>query len=309
MTEPDDLPSSIEQAYSKPLVTIGLPTYNRPEGLAKALEWIFKQTYSNLEIIVSDNCSTLDEVKQITREFAARDKRIRVFRQSENIGLENNFNFVFAQSHASYFIWMSDDDLFEANYIEECVEFLEQHPDYVLCSGEAKYYSGGKYVFSEKMFKTEQSSITSRVHGFFARVNKNGNFYGVFRNKLLAGIPIRPHVGCDWSFMAKLAILGKLAYVETTAYHRSDEGNSQTREKMIQKFKLNRAKNIFFETYVAYTVAKNIFTDDAVNKKISRIKRAGLTIMVFLQINWKLFFKFVKKITSSQYKSRLNKVR
>ena len=235
------------QVYSEPLVTIGLPTYNRPAGLRKALEWILQQTHKNLEILVSDNCSTDDEVQKITGEFAAKDNRIKVFRQQENIGMESNFNFVYVQSIAPYFIWMSDDDLFETNYIEECVKFLEQHPDHVLCSGVAKYYAGDEYLFSEKMFRTDQPTITARVHGYFSQVQKNGNFYGVFRNKLLSAIPIRHHVGCDWSLMGKLAILGKLTYIDTTAYHRSIEGSSQTRKKMVQQFGLKGLRNIFFE--------------------------------------------------------------
>ena len=284
------------QAISSPLVTIGLPTYNRPAGLRKALEWIGKQTYPSLEIIISDNCSTEEEVQKITAEYAAKVNRIKVFRQLENIGLENNFNFVYAQSTAPYFIWMSDDDFFEANYIEECVNFLEKNQDHVLCSGIAKYYSGDQFVFNETMFKTDQENITARVHQYFAHVQKNGNFYGVFRNKMFSNDPIQLHVGCDWSFMARLAVLGKLTYIDTTAYHRSAEGNSQTRKKMVEKFNLNGFKNLFFETYLAYVIAANIFTDPLVNKEVGGIKRKLLAVMVFFQINWKLFFKFIRKL-------------
>ncbi|MBK7562185.1 MAG: glycosyltransferase family 2 protein [Chitinophagaceae bacterium] len=287
------------QAISSPLVTIGLPTYNRPAGLRKALEWIAKQTYPSLEIIISDNCSTEEEVQEITAEYAAKDNRIKVFRQLENIGLENNFNFVYAQSTAPYFIWMSDDDFFEANYIAECVGFLEQNQDHVLCSGIAKYYSGDQFVFNETMFKTDQESITARVHHYFAHVQKNGNFYGVFRNKMFSNDPIQLHVGCDWSFMARLAVLGKLTYIDTTAYHRSAEGNSQTRKKMVEKFNLTGFKNLFFETYLAYVIAAHIFTDPVVNKKIGGINRKLLAVMVFFQINWKLFFKFIRKLFKS----------
>jgi glycosyltransferase domain-containing protein len=295
MNAPHSFPEP-KQAGSPPLVTIGLPTYNRPAGLRKALEWIERQTYSNLDIVVSDNCSTNPEVQQITSEFAVKDNRVRVFRQKENIGLENNFNFVYAQSQAPYFIWMSDDDFFEADYVEKCVQFLEQHPDHVLCSGVAKYYTGKDYLFSEPMFRVDQSSIRARIRRYFSGVQKNGNFYGVFRNHLLADIPIRLHVGCDWSFMAKLAVAGKLTYIDSTGYHRSAEGNSQTRKKMVTKFGLKGLKNIFFETYLAYSVAVNIFTDANINRMVSWPGRRLLAVMVFFQINWKLGVKFLRKI-------------
>ena len=51
--------------YKKGLVSIGLPTYNRPENLEKALKCITNQTYKNIEIIVSDNASPNYKVQEI----------------------------------------------------------------------------------------------------------------------------------------------------------------------------------------------------------------------------------------------------
>lgn len=280
-----------------PAVSIGLPTYNRPTGLRKALEWISKQTYPNIEVIISDNYSEIEEVQEITKEFSSKDTRIRVFRQEKNIGLENNFNFVYAQSKAPYFIWMSDDDFFEPNYVEECVAFLEKNPQYILCSGVAKYYEGDKYLFDETMFQVEGNRYISRIVHYFSHVEKNGNFYGVFRNiNLFSDPPLPAQMGSDWSFMAKLTILGKLAYVSTTAYHRSIEGNSQTRKKIVTKYKLKGWKNIFFETYQAYIVSSNIFTDNYIRSKVPLPLQWCITFIVFLQINWKLFWKFIRKV-------------
>ena len=112
-----------------PLVSVGVPTFNRPVGLKKCLEHLLQQTYRNLEIIISDNCSTDPDVQRIIQDHVSKDKRVKHFRQPENIGLENNFNFLYAASSAPYFIWMSDDDYFDANYIEECVKFLENNGD------------------------------------------------------------------------------------------------------------------------------------------------------------------------------------
>lgn len=235
------------QANSEPLVTIGLPTYNRPAGLKKCLDYILVQTHKNLEIIISDNCSTDDAVQQIIQEYAAKDNRIKAFRQPENIGLEENFNFVYAKATAGFFTWMSDDDHFDANYIAECVAVLQNDPELILCSGVAKYYSGTQYLFTERMFSANQRTAFSRLYMYFSKVGKNGNFYGVFRNHLLLEKPIGQHIGCDWSFMAKLAILGKLTYTDATSYHRSAEGNSGTKKKMIRKFAFNKIQSLFLK--------------------------------------------------------------
>ncbi|HMJ48434.1 MAG TPA: glycosyltransferase family 2 protein [Ferruginibacter sp.] len=284
-----------EQASSEPLVTIGLPTYNRPLGLQKCLETIVSQSYKNLEIIISDNCSTDECVQQVIQAFAAKDARIKHFRQPVNIGLEGNFNFVYTKASAALFTWMSDDDHFDTNYVFECVKFLQANPCHVLCSGVAKYYSGNDFLFEEQMFKVDQPGALKRVFTYFSKAGKNGNFYGVFRSNILKANPLGEHVGCDWSFMAKLAILGKLSFVTTTQYYRSADGNSGTRNKMVKKFRLNRFKNIFFETYSAYEISTHIFNDAAVNGRFNYLQRQFIIALVFSQINFKLFMNFVQK--------------
>ena len=66
-----------------PLVSIGVPTYNRPFGLKKTLECLVNQTYSNIEIIISDNCSTNPDVEKVVNEFRFVE-RIKYFKQSIN---------------------------------------------------------------------------------------------------------------------------------------------------------------------------------------------------------------------------------
>lgn len=284
-----------------PLVTIGLPTYNRAQGLKKTIECIQAQTYRNLEIIISDNHSTDGEVQQAIQAFAASDSRVQSFLQPENIGLENNFNFVFEKSTAGYFMWMSDDDYFEANYIEACVNFLKANPSYVLCSGIARYYSNDKFVFTEKMFRTENEKPMQRVFRLFNNIGKNGNFYGVFKNRLLLQKPIGEHIGCDWTFMARLALVGKLNYTDSTSYQRSADGNSGTKQKMIKKFGFNKLQAVFFETTSAYYITSNIFKDKTVNAKFSYLQRAVINTFVFFQINYRAVLQFAYKVRGKNF--------
>ena len=87
------------------LVTIGVPTYNRPQGLDKLLTCIHQQTYKNLEILISDNNSPDPAVTAVIEKYKALDHRIFSTRQIENIGVENNFNFVLNQAKGEYFMW------------------------------------------------------------------------------------------------------------------------------------------------------------------------------------------------------------
>jgi glycosyltransferase involved in cell wall biosynthesis len=109
---------------SKPLVSVGIPTYNRPAGLERTLNQITKQTYSNLEIIVSDNCSPNVEVEKVVNTFL-KDQRVKYFRQKTNITAFPNFRFVLKKAHGEYFFWAADDDEWAETYVEELVELLE----------------------------------------------------------------------------------------------------------------------------------------------------------------------------------------
>jgi glycosyltransferase involved in cell wall biosynthesis len=123
LTAPDAIISSLPA----PLVSVGIPTYNRAAGLRKTLECITGQSYRNLEIIVSDNCSPNLETENIVKEFMRDDPRIQYFRQEKNLGAIGNFAFVLKKATGDYFMWASDDDEWDREFIESCVFLLDQN--------------------------------------------------------------------------------------------------------------------------------------------------------------------------------------
>lgn len=110
-----------------PLVTIGIPTYNRADGyLKEAIESVINQTYSNLEIIVSDNCSS-DDTGLVVKSF--KDQRIHYYRHNENIGANNNFNFCLEKAKGAYFLLLHDDDLIDIDFVETCMNVVKDRTD------------------------------------------------------------------------------------------------------------------------------------------------------------------------------------
>lgn len=105
-------------ADNQPLVSVGIPTFNRPKNLRNALKYICQQTYANLEIIVSDNASPDEETQSVVKEFMANDRRIKYFRQPSNLGPIANFQFVLDAAKGEYFMWMADDDWREPSFVE-----------------------------------------------------------------------------------------------------------------------------------------------------------------------------------------------
>lgn len=102
-----------------PLVTIGIPTYNRADSyLKQTLESAVSQTYPNVEIIVSDNCST-DNTEALVKSLA--DPRIRYFKQARNIPANDNFNFCLEQAKGDYFSLLHDDDMIDEDFVDVCM--------------------------------------------------------------------------------------------------------------------------------------------------------------------------------------------
>ena len=79
------------ELYKNPLISIGIPVFNCEKTIKHVLESLLNQTYKNIEIIISDNCST-DKTKMICKKF--KDKRIKFYKQIKPIEFTKNFEFV-----------------------------------------------------------------------------------------------------------------------------------------------------------------------------------------------------------------------
>ena len=121
-----------------PKLSIGLPVYNGEKYLAATLDALLSQTFTDFELIVSDNGST-DATPDIVRRYAAKDPRIRFLRYDENRGGAWNWNNTFAHASAEYFKWAAHDDLHDPRFVERCIALLEREPSVVLCYTAARY--------------------------------------------------------------------------------------------------------------------------------------------------------------------------
>ncbi len=207
-------------SYS-PLVSIGIPTYKRPQRLRATLASLTRQTYSNLEIIISDNCSPEPETEKVAQEFMAKDSRIRYFRQEENLGMFYNFKFVFDVSQGEFFAWAADDDIRAENYIEACLNIFQQpnqSPNLVLVNS----YSQLIDPDSRQILKTDYGCTTvglspsERYQKYLSSIYTDqaaiGDLiYGVIKSWVLReAMNIQPNC-LDWDhiFLGTLALKGE----------------------------------------------------------------------------------------------------
>ena len=109
---------------SSPRVSILVPVYNREALLPVCLESACTQTVQDLEVIVVDNAST-DATWEICHHFAARDPRIRIFRNDTNIGPVRNWRRCFLEARGFYGKVLFSDDLVSPSFLERTIPYLE----------------------------------------------------------------------------------------------------------------------------------------------------------------------------------------
>ncbi|CAN5362452.1 hypothetical protein BH09BAC3_BH09BAC3_10270 [soil metagenome] len=209
-----------------PLVSIGLPTFNSNGKIVRTLLSLKAQNYPNLEIIVSDNCST-DDTQEIFSSIIKILPGIRYYRQSCNIGLNPNFEFVLKQAKGEFFMWIADDDRLEPGILHKYVDFLVIHPEYSLVSGEIKYWLRDRPIFFEKDFSIEESQPDIRAAHYYSKVMYGAIFHGLMHRRTAEMIPLRNGIGNDFHFVASLAFLGKIKQFDLVGYNKELNGSSK----------------------------------------------------------------------------------
>lgn len=141
-----------------PLVSLVILAYNQEKFISEAIVGALSQTYENLEIIVSDDCST-DNTYEIARQTIEKynsDKKIYLYRNEKNIGLVPHVNKIFSQYvNGEYIALAGGDDISLPERIEKTVTLFKIDSVYAV--------SGQCYVINEKgsvIGNSEQKSIS-----------------------------------------------------------------------------------------------------------------------------------------------------
>ncbi len=124
-----------------PHITVGVPVYNGEKYLAATVDSILAQTFTDFELVISDNGST-DRTQAMCEGYAARDPRVRYFREAENRGAPWNINRVVELARGEFFKWQSADDTIAPTFLEKCVEVFRHDPELGLVMSRAAPIDG-----------------------------------------------------------------------------------------------------------------------------------------------------------------------
>ena len=105
-------------------IDILLPTYNGEKYLKEQLDSILNQTYKNIRLIISDDCSK-DTTPQILEEYKNKDSRIEVYFQKENMGVVKGIEFLLKKVGSNYYMLADQDDVWLPIKVEKSIETLK----------------------------------------------------------------------------------------------------------------------------------------------------------------------------------------
>jgi glycosyltransferase involved in cell wall biosynthesis len=175
-----------------PKISIGMPVFNGELFIREALDSLLAQTFTDFELIISDNAST-DGTEAICKEYAAKDRRIRYVRQSDNRGAVANFQFVLDEAVGEYFMWAAADDSRHPDFIKMAEWVLSAAPKVglVFCGVKTMNFLNGDSTYSLTGFATTKRKFL-RVLFRLSHVCPS-LIYGLYRKETLSQIKLEQY--------------------------------------------------------------------------------------------------------------------
>ena len=231
-------------------LSIGLPIYNGELFIERALESILAQTFTDFELIISDNGST-DSTQEICQNFSKKDNRIRIFKQEKNIGVHRNFYFLLSQAKGEYFAWTAVDDYLDKDFMEKNLKVLESDSSIVSSIGNIFPFGVESLKIDSKLIDTSNypkflknyvkqgrhkkmmdagpisGDINTKIRNLLKITKSLGRWYGVHRTEQLKQcIVIKPFINVEVAVFLNLLRLGDFYEEPSTTLYEFDEGVS-----------------------------------------------------------------------------------
>lgn len=202
-----------------PKVSVCIPTYNRAAYLNYSVGSVFKQTYSDFEIVICDDGST-DNTPELVNQW--QDSRIRYVRHPQNIGRSRNMRSGFEAAQGEYFIKFDDDDALTPEFLEKTVAVLDSHPqvDFVCTNHWIINANGDRVEAATKAnsAKWGKDKLQGIIPDLLTETFKYQSLQvgsTLFRRDCLIEVDyMRPEAdGCeDFDLLVRLALAGKQGY-------------------------------------------------------------------------------------------------
>lgn len=244
----------------EPLVTVGICTYNRPDGLRDTINCILNQSYKNLEIIISDDCSTMSNVKEVIDVALNNDNRITHYAHCPNIGMTENFAFPLKIAKGDYFMWAADDDLWDEEFISSCMIAHLSNTSISIVLTACNYIdknnkvSGHFDVDLDTIGLTSKESTSKVISNIYGKPNLA--FYGIFNRKLIKQTCLQLIPANDIAYVIKCSINGQIKQLHTPpyfSYRLTGSTGTFKKDSYLKLLKVNKINNSLYRNFFWYS--------------------------------------------------------
>lgn len=296
-------------------VDILLATYNGEKYLKELIDSILNQTYKNIKLIISDDCSK-DSTRKILEEYEKQDERVEVYYQPQNLGYVKNFEFLLKQVKSNLYMLADQDDVWLPEKIEKSVETLErENADLVF----------GDLEVVDKNLKTIYPSfndfmLLSRKIKKYIKSYKLNYLYNCvtgctviakskFISKLLPIPANSKYFIHDHWLGIMMSIYGKVAYMPEKYIKYRQHGNNQVgTNKISHKFtKLTQVRELFINVKLG-VFGTYVENNDRFPKEIQELNQKAFDYFNMLKDkknfnfkSWKTFHELYKTETKIYY--------
>lgn len=205
-----------------------MPVYNSSETVISAIKSILAQSYSNFELIISDNASS-DSTAEICKYFASIDNRVKFHQQPYNFGGIFNFNYVLSVSTGDFFMWAAGDDVRTHTFLEENVTALLREKN-LAASTSLNRMENDNEIVDFGLY----GSYLNRLNHFLQNSYKShALFYSVMRIDVIKKCNwlSEEFIAWDWAVVLFLATSGEINRTQNAISIFGSKGASTSVEK------------------------------------------------------------------------------
>ncbi|MBS5134443.1 MAG: glycosyltransferase [Oscillospiraceae bacterium] len=151
-------------------VSIVLPAYQHEKFIGPAIDSVLSQSFVDFELLIGDDASK-DKTADVINSY--QDSRIRFYPHHTNYGATFNHRFLLEKAKGDYIALINSDDLWLPGKLEKQVQYLDQHPETVLCSGWAKFIDedGADLDLGGNVFQQPNRTQAEWIEYFFMHGN------------------------------------------------------------------------------------------------------------------------------------------
>lgn len=266
-------------------VSVCIPVYNGERFIKETIEMVLAQDYENIEVLVSDNASTDGTIKEIRR---INDKRVKLFQNSDNLGMGANWNCLLDKASGEYLIIVCADDYLLPGAIRKKVEILENNPDVnIVFSASCVMSEQRKIIFKRRPYKKSRKFNADWIQ---KQLFIEKNIFAEPTNNMLRRSAVE-QVGefdinlwytIDWDYWLRILNTGNAYYLDEILSGFRIFADSATGSNLNSKERIMADEEVFIKKYKSGNIMP--LTQEMIDRRRKNVENRLFMKIVFMKI-------------------------